>query len=323
MKQMDRQLLILHRLRAERPLRAADLAEECECSVRTIYRDIEALSAAGIPVAAMPGEGYRLVDGFHLPPIAFSAEEAAQLMRGAELARDLGTPGQEEARRSATAKLEAALPESTLAEVERLRERVRTESWPRRAPSRWLGLLLEATLDDRVVRLRYHSFRGDEVTERDVEPHHLSYYADDWHVRGYCRLRHDGRDFRLGRIRDATLLDERFERRPEFASHPDELPEPEDEATEVHVRLDASAVPWAREELPYGFVEERPAPASGITGEAPAGGGAVFVIESRDGRRLLPWILRWGGAAQVIAPPSVVAELQAETRRMARLYDAG
>ncbi len=309
MKQMDRQLLILNRLRAERPLRAIDLAEECECSVRTIYRDIDALSAAGIPVAAMPGEGYRLVDGFHLPPIAFSAEEAAQLMRGAELARDLGTAEQEDARRSATAKLEAALPESTFSELARLRERVRAEPWPRRLPSKWLGVLLEATLSDRVVRLRYHSFRGDEVTERDVEPHHLSYYAVDWHVRGYCRLREEGRDFRLARIQHAELLDERFERRAQLMESPGEVAEPRDPPIEVRVWFADSMLPWVREELPYGFVEEEPAE-----------GGAVFLVESHDQRRLLPWILRWGAAARVVSPPEIASAIRAESEAMLRSY---
>ena len=68
MKQMDRRLLILMRLREERPLRAADLAEECECSVRTVYRDIDALCQAGVPVAAMPGRG--LSAGSRLSPAA-------------------------------------------------------------------------------------------------------------------------------------------------------------------------------------------------------------------------------------------------------------
>lgn len=307
MKQMDRQLLILNRLRAERPLRAIDLAEECECSVRTIYRDIEALSTAGVPVAALPGEGYRLVEGFHLPPIAFTAEEAAQLMRGAELMRGLGTDEHEEASRTALAKLEAALPESTLAEVIRLRERVRTESWSRRPTSEWLGVLLQATLEDRVVRLRYHSFGGDEVTERDVEPHHLSFYGDDWHVRGYCRLREGGRDFRLGRVQDVEVTDEHFERRAELAPSVERTEERP--AIEVRVWLAESVLPWAREELPFGFLDEEPAE-----------GGAVFVIESRDQRRLVPWILRWGASARVVAPEAIVATLGVEARELARAY---
>ena len=310
MKQSDRQLLILTRLRAERPLRALDLAEDCECSVRTIYRDIEALSAAGVPVAAQPGEGYRLVEGFHLPPIAFTAEEAAQLMRGAELVRGLGTAEQEQARRTATAKLEGALPASTLAEVSRLHERVRAEPWPRRPPSNWLGVLLQATLDDRVVRLRYHSFRGDEVTEREVEPHHLSYYSDDWHLRGHCRLRNGGRDFRLARIRDVVLTDEQFERRGELSdglgasSEDQRVP-----AVEVRVWLAESALPWAREDPPFGYLCEEPAEA-----------GAVFVVESREPRRLLPWLLRWGASARVLSPRETVQRLRDEALAMTRIY---
>lgn len=309
MKQMDRQLLILNRLRAERPLRAIDLAEECECSVRTIYRDIDALSAAGVPVAAQPGEGYRLVPGFHLPPIAFSAEEAAQLMRGAELVRGLGTAEHEEALRSATAKLEGALPDATLAEVSHLRERVRAEPWSRREPSQWLPVLLEATLADRVVRLRYHSFRGDEITEREVEPHHLSYYAEDWHVRGYCRLREDGRDFRLSRIQSVELSEERFARRELLAPSVEEERELREPAVEVRVWLSAAVLPWVREEPPFGYRDEEPAE-----------GGAVVLVDSRDHRRLVPWVLRWGGAARVISPPEVVARVRDEARAMARAY---
>src|SRR2546422_3730083 len=109
MKQMDRRLLVLTRLREERPLRALDLAEECECSVRTIYRDIDALCQAGVPVAAMPGEGYRLAPGYHLPPIALTVEEAVQLLIGSELALGLGTSPQREAARTAAAQGGAAM----------------------------------------------------------------------------------------------------------------------------------------------------------------------------------------------------------------------
>src|SRR5260370_8921885 len=73
MRQMDRRLLILMRLREEAAVRASDLAAECGCSVRTVYRDLDALSLSGVPVAAMPGEGYRLVPRYPLPPAALSA----------------------------------------------------------------------------------------------------------------------------------------------------------------------------------------------------------------------------------------------------------
>jgi len=310
MKQMDRRLRILTRLRTERALRAADLAEDCECSVRTVYRDIDALCAAGIPVAATPGEGYRLVEGYHLPPIAFSAEEAAQLLRGTDLADGLGTAEQERNRRSAVAKLEAALPETTRGEVARLRDRVRVERWGRREPSEWLAPLLEATLTDRVVRLRYHSFGGDELTERDVEPHHLSYYSGDWHLRAYCRLREKGRDFRLSRVHEVVIGDEGFERRDKFGGARDEFAEDERQLLSVRVWLDQSVVPWARELVDFGFVREEPAES-----------GVVFVYAVRDLRRLLPLVLRWGAAARVISPPEVVDRLRREAESLLQVYE--
>jgi len=141
------------RLRAERPLRAIDFAEECECAVRTIYRDIEALSAAGVPVAAQSGEGYR---------INCAASSAAhRLHRRGGRAVDAGN------------RCVTSAPRNT-----RMRGAPRSPSWKRRSrtrrrprsldcrsacvrnpgrgdrPRRGLGPLPQATLEDRVVQLR-------------------------------------------------------------------------------------------------------------------------------------------------------------------------
>jgi predicted DNA-binding transcriptional regulator YafY len=309
MKQMDRRLLILMRLRDELPLRAADLALECECSVRTIYRDIDALCQAGVPVAAMPGEGYRLVQGYHLPPIAFTVEEAVQLLLGAELARGLGTHEQRESARAAAAKVEAVLQPETRREVDHLRERIRVSSWHREA-SPWLPVLQRGVIEERVVRLRYHSFSSDEVTEREVEPYFLIFYSNDWHLVGYCRLRESVRDFRCSRIREATLLAERFER-PE-GIHPHDDGPPDHAGTEVRVWIEQATVPWARE-----------TPAFGLAGEEPTEGGSIFVFRSLDLRRLLPWILSWGMSARVLSPPYLAARIRDEADALARSYAEG
>ena len=305
MKQMDRRLLILMRLREERPLRAADLAEECGCSVRTIYRDIDALCQAGVPVAALPGEGYRLVSGYHLPPIAFTAEEAVQLLLGGDLALGLGTGAQRETARSAAAKVEAALRPETRREVERLRERIRVSPWLRRASSPWLPVLQQAVIHDQVLHLRYHSFSSDELTEREVEPYYLLYYSDDWHLVGYCRLREDVRDFRAARIQQAELLPERFDR-PEYIGP---APESRPAQLEVRVWLDASIVPWARETPAYGFDREEPTE-----------GGSVFVYQCWELRRLLPWLLSWGASARVLSPPEVATRLRREAEALVEAY---
>jgi predicted DNA-binding transcriptional regulator YafY len=308
MKQMDRRLLILMRLREERPVRAQDLAQECGCAVRTIYRDIDALSQSGVPVAAMPGEGYRIVEGYHLPPIAFTAEEAVQLLMGSDLALRLGTAPQRESARSAAAKVESALHAETRREVDRLRERIRVSTHMRGDSTPWLPLLQQAVLRDHVVRLRYHSFRSEELTEREVEPHYLLHYGDDWHLVGYCRLRDGVRDFRAARIRHASLLDERFERPPELPH------EPHDHAPPMMVRvwIEASTVPWARESLAWGFESEEPAE-----------GGTIFVYACFEQRRLLSWILSWGALARVLSPPEFTRRVREEANALARSYEEG
>jgi len=305
MKQMDRRLLILMRLREETPVRAVDLAGECGCSVRTVYRDIDALCQAGVPVAALPGEGYRLVPGYHLPPIALTAEEAVQLLLGSDLALGLGTAAQRDATRSAAAKMEAVLSPQTRSEVERLRERIRVSHWMRREPSPWLPLLQQGVLHDQVLHLRYHSFSSDEITERKVEPYYLLYYGNDWHLVGYCRLREAMRDFRAGRIREAELLPERFRRPERTGPPPDDVSAP----VEVRVWIEASTVPWAREEPAFGFEREE-------LGE----GGSVFVFSAWDVRRLLPWVLSWGASARVLSPPDVVARARREAEALAARY---
>ena len=309
MKQMDRRLLILTRLREERPVRAADLAEDCECSVRTVYRDIDALCQAGIPVAALPGEGYRLAPGYHLPPIALTAEEAIQLLIGSDLALGLGTEDQRQAVRSAAAKVEAVLRPETRREVEHLRERIRVSGWMRHEPSHWLPLLQRAVTNDQVLFIRYHSFGSDEVTERKVEPYSLIFYGDDWHLVGYCRLRESIRDFRAARIQDAEVLSEGFVRPRGLAPEIDDMQTP---PQQVRVWIEATVLPWARETPAFGFDREEVAE-----------GGSVFVYNCWDIRRLLPWLLGWGASARVLSPPDVVSRVRQEAEALVQAYPEG
>src|SRR5216117_728482 len=85
MNRTDRLLAIVVALEARGRQRAVDLAELFETSPRTIYRDIEALSEAGVPVVAVPGQGYSLMEGYFLPPLTFTAEEAAVLLLGSDV----------------------------------------------------------------------------------------------------------------------------------------------------------------------------------------------------------------------------------------------
>src|SRR5262249_23510260 len=97
----------------------------------------------------------------------------------------------------------------------------------------------QAIQERRVVRLRYHSYSRDEITEREVEPHTLTYAGGAWYLNGYCRMRQDARGFRLSRIERLDLLRETFE--------PRDVPMPAPAAISVRVRFDPGVARWVRE----------------------------------------------------------------------------
>ena len=82
MNRIDRLFAILLGLQHKRRIRAQDLARQFEVSKRTIYRDMSALNQMGVPLAALPGEGFELVEGYYLPPLMFTEKEAVALLLG-------------------------------------------------------------------------------------------------------------------------------------------------------------------------------------------------------------------------------------------------
>jgi predicted DNA-binding transcriptional regulator YafY len=182
-------------------------------------------------------------------------------------------------------------------------------TWRHGGTSPWLAVLQQAVVRDQVLRLRYHSFSSDELTDREVEPYFLIYYSNDWHLVGYCRLREGVRDFRAARIQAVELLPQQFER-PEYVAP--QQPHPRRADQEVRVWIEASAVPWARETPAYGFERE----------EATEG-GAVFVYRTNDIRRLLPWVLSWGTSARVLSPADVAKRVRREAEALVQAYDEG
>jgi predicted DNA-binding transcriptional regulator YafY len=301
MNRIDRLFAISVVLQARRQVRAADLAALFEVSERTIYRDIEALNESGIPVVAIPGKGYELVEDFYLPTVQLTLEEAKALFLAAEMLKSQtggALAGQVE---RALAKLAAALPETTATEAARLAELLRFSTQPGRLDldDPRLRVLQQAVRERRVVWLRYHSYTQDAATEREIEPEGLQYTDGAWYISSYCRLRRGPRSFRLSRIEDLQLMAETFQ--PRTMLHP---PQP---LVEIRVRFERQIVRWVRERQHYGFASE-----------ADDGQGVVMTYCVENLSELRPWVLSWGAAAEVMAPPEARAEMQREVRRMLR-----
>jgi len=309
MNRTDRLLAIVLELQARRYTRADDLAAQFEVSVRTIYRDVLALCEVGVPVVATPGYGYTLAPGYFLPPLMFSTFEAAALLLGAAFVAEQVDALYQQAVEAARKKIEKLLPEATRQDVEIVRDSLRFVGHARphgpEAEAR-LATIRRAILDHEVLYLTYHARHG-EPGGRIVEPHGLVCVNGRWLLAAYCRAREAMRSFRLDRIDKVTALKERFTRRAEFTGRC--LSGMEQGAVEVRALFTPRAIRWAREDCGPSFV-----------GEEPHAEGVVMVFRPRDTRDLLPWLLSWGAAVRVLAPPEMRDELKRTAQSMAALY---
>lgn len=207
-------LLLQHRGR----ITASDLAEELEVSVRTIYRDLEALSAAGVPVYAEPGRngGCRLVDGYRTRLTGLTAQEAKALF-AAGVPGPVGDLGLGTVLGAAQLKLLAALPPDLAERATDAQRRFHVDApdWYRGGRNdAHLADLAAAVWDDQRVVVLYRRPEEAEPAPRRLDPLGLVCKAGKW----YLVARRDGdlRTYRVSRVHEVTRLDERFERPRDF-----------------------------------------------------------------------------------------------------------
>ena len=207
-------LLLLLQTRGR--MTAAQLAEELEVSVRTVHRDVEALSEAGVPIYADRGPhgGVRLVEGYRTRLTGLTSEEAEALflsgLPGPAAELGLGTVVA-----AARLKVLAALPPELRTRATRIAERFHLDApgwFQSPEPLPHLGTLASAVWDNRRVSIVYR--RPEKTVTRDLDPLGLVLKAGVWYLAG--RAAGQVRTYRLSRIVAVTVLDERFERPPGF-----------------------------------------------------------------------------------------------------------
>jgi predicted DNA-binding transcriptional regulator YafY len=191
-----------------------------EVSIRTIYRDIQALSEAGVPIIAVQKKGYSLPEGYFLPPLHFTTEEALILALGSDF---IGQSFDDRYRAIAEAvsrKIDAVLPDVLRQEVSYLSANISffAASSLDEKQQENLRQLRSAIAECRTVHFSYTSKKAasSEATIREVDPYSLARLANDWLLMGYCHLRKELRVFRLGRIDDLKPLRKQFQRPADF-----------------------------------------------------------------------------------------------------------
>src|SRR5205823_13568450 len=160
MNRTDRLLAIVLELQGKGRQRAEDLAATFETSKRTIYRDIQALSEAGVPLISVPGRGYTLMEGYFLPPLSFTVDEATMLLLGSDFMAQNFDAQYRRAALSAGRKIAGVLPERLRDEVDYLQSSIRFIATGIMGSSREdeiLQQLRRAILERTRVRFVYHT----------------------------------------------------------------------------------------------------------------------------------------------------------------------
>ncbi|WP_092657072.1 helix-turn-helix transcriptional regulator [Actinopolymorpha singaporensis] len=321
----SRLLSLLLLLQTRGRMTAPELARELEVSVRTVYRDVESLSAAGVPVYADrgPAGGYQLLGGFRTKLTGLTGDEAESLFAGIpdDAAAELGLGS---VLAAAQVKLLAALPPELRSRAGRIRERFHLDApnWFREVERpEHLAALAEAVWNQQLVEARYEPWGRDEVT-RALEPYGLVLKTGVW----YVAARVDGafRSYRVGRIRALTLRPDRFERAADFDLAAYWAAWAEDYRarlfrSEAVVRLS----PLARDLVPY-YLGPHAARALRETAGPPDEYGwvrATLPIETPTHARME--FFRFGPDLEVLEPPELRDLMVRSAAEVTRLYADG
>ena len=297
-----------------------DLADYFGVSRRTIFRDLRALGESGVPLTYADGGGYEILEGYQLPPLMFTAREAATLLVGTAFTklqpdRSLRADADE-----VGLKIRSVLPEPVRDYIDRLQENTVIAPYIRNLDpgqgshdeeGRWYDLS-EAVAKQRSIFMQYYVASRDELTKRKVDPLGLVYYSDSWNLIAYDHLRDDIRNFRLDRIRKMRMMMDTFERPADFDLE-DYLKEkgsnPRNER--ITLRFHPRSYRWAKRSIPAEIEEET---------QSDDGVQVTFYFENLD--YVARWLLRYGTDVEVVEPESLREKLRERAIQLAHHYDA-
>lgn len=313
MNRTDRLLGVLLELQRHKRVRAEDLAALFETSKRTIYRDIQALCETGVPIIAQAGLGYSLVEGYFLPPLSFTVDEATMLILGSAFAAQSFDAQYRDAAHSANRKIEAVLSADQREEVNYLQNSialVAPETLTQSARQQLLSPLRRAIIERRTVQFHYHTRypQNGQIARntREADPYGLVHFGGSWYLISFCHLRQAIRNFKLDRMTELKLLDRTFKRPANFSLQP---PAENRRKLIVQVLFDGEVAPWVKESRGF-FISEMK--------DTPYGLLVTMHLHTED--EVVPWLLSWGYHVRVIEPQSIRKRVAEEAEKILRQY---
>lgn len=298
MNRIDRVSAILIQLQSRRVVKASDIAERFGISLRTVYRDIKTLEEAGIPIIGEAGVGYSIMDGYRLPPVMFTREEATAFLTAEKIVEKMTDASTMEHHKSAMYKIRAILrsdEKDLLDDIGESIEVLKSHSQLRVNNKDHIQKLLNGIARKNVLTIDYFANHSQEQTKRDIEPIGIFFKDSYWHLIAFCRMRNDYRDFRVDRIDKLSATGMNFNNKHPTLKEYIKQTAQEQALDLVVMRVEKSIYTHIEFQKYYsGFVSEK------VVGEQIE---MTFLTASLEG--FARWYMMFGDQADIVSPDSL------------------
>lgn len=300
MNRIDRLAAMLIHLQTKRIVKAEELSDRFEISLRTVYRDVKALMEGGVPIGSEAGKGYFIVEGYHLPPVMFNQEEASALLTAGKLVEKMTDDSIRKAYESALLKIKSVLNTSEKDHLENLQSSIAVFRLPDHQPdfpNQFMANIQKAISKRNVLSLSYYTTQKQEHTTRIVEPIGVVYYSGQWHLIAWCRLRNGYRDFRTDMIQALHNTGEIFDPRNHYTlqEYFDSLMKAHEDMVKVVIIVDKAVTRYMKNaRYYYGFVSEED------LGEKCR---LIFLIANL--RSFCQWLMMFGKSVEIESPDAL------------------
>jgi predicted DNA-binding transcriptional regulator YafY len=297
-----------------------ELCDDLDCHPRTVYRDLDALQAAGFPLVADRQNGttrWALMEsargGFVVP---FALPELMALYFSREVIGGLKGTVFHEALESVFRKVRATLPSESLRFLSQAEKSVSAGIGPHKPHGFFretLRLLGDAVINHRVVEIVYHTLSRRQTSRRQIEPYKLWYFDGTFYLIGHCRLKKEIRIFAVDRFREIVVSDEVFDIPAQFnikSFMRNSFGTFTGEPVRMRVWFDPAAAGYVREKIWHVSqkLHER------------KDGSLVFEAEVAGTQEIKRWVMRFGSKARVLEPESLRVEIRMEAAEMLASY---
>lgn len=211
---IDRMLAITILLLNKNRVNARELADKFEVSIRTVYRDIDAISMAGIPITSYSGKqgGFGIIDSFKLDRQLLTMKDLLAILSAL---KGINVTLEDKELDSAIEKITCLIPDDKTNLLEDHMQHISIDILPwgyKKSQQKYLKCIHNSITENKIIEFQYENGKG-EIRQRKIEPMTLIFKGYAWYLFGYCLFRNDYRLFRLSRMNEVIISDEKFERK--------------------------------------------------------------------------------------------------------------